>query len=410
LAVVPAFFATVFVREFLAQPLSFFMPGIRRRVFRLQLGFCLWAGLLAMLGMRAEAELAWPDAGAYGAFGLAYAALICIITLESARWGMFFVLLLVFWPTLPLLGARWGAEPWVPGHAGLLLGFGASGLLYLGLRARSRSLHRSLCGRQVDHLADWWSPVRWERMRIRREETRQLVGARPGSPLLAGALAAGRRSGTVTRACQLGWVVLSRSLPQARRLWLPTAKVILCLLVLPYVDSLFAGREAGMRFSGWIIIPAVFCANGMVRLGRRNAILASRADRERAGLLVGFAVVVVTGIVGVGLWACSHALAQVMPAMTIGGRAWTYHLPAGHMAWLALAIAPAQVLSCVARRRPGNHWPAGLGMQLFLLLHLPLLLVRHAVAVPLVAGFALATALAFVVLWHHRCRHGEIVE
>jgi hypothetical protein len=416
LAVVPGFFTTVFAREFLAQPLSFFMPGIRRRVFRLQLGLCLLAGLLAMLGMRAVASLAWSDAGAYGAFGLAYAASICILTLHFARWGMAATLMFVLWPLFPLLGARLGGVTWAPRYAALALAFGAACLLYLGLRARSLGLHRSLCGRQVYHLADWWSPERWERMRARRQEGRQLDGARPGSRLLAGvlarAVAAGRRTGAAALPWQLAWVLLSRSLPQSRRVWSPALMVILSLFVLPYVDSLFDCSETIMRgwFTGWIVAPALWCSSGMVRLGRRNAILARRADRERAGLLVGFAIVVFTGALGVIMWSCGHALAPVMPAMAIAGRSWTYHVPARHVAWLALAIAPAQLLSCVLRRRPGTSWPAMLGFQVLLQVHILLLGIRHAVSVPIVAGFALSATLAYVLVWRRRCRHGEIVE
>ncbi len=413
-ATLPIFATSLFAREYLALPLSFFVVGTRRRLFRAQVGLCVLTGFAIILGMRATNSVTWASAGSFGAFGLAWGALICVVTLRFARWGVAVWLLLVQWP---LFGTRWISESWVREQTWFALMVAAACLLYLGRRLDSARLHRSLCGQNVVQLADWWDPSRLERMKARQENAQLLASTRRGARLLTGILdrahAALRRGDRgSTRAWQLTWAVVSRSLPQSRRTWSPVAMLVLTLLVLPYLDSIHDDHGTVMRgwFAGWVIAPAIYCADGIVRLVRRNAILESRIARERAGLRVGAGTLIVAGLLGAACWAVGRALAQVVPDLPIGGRVWTYHAPAPHVAFLAAAIVPSQLLAVAALRRPHTRWPNGLGFQLLLLMHFLMLGVRHAVSGPIVAAFALACAAAFVAVWCRRCRRSDIVE
>jgi hypothetical protein len=413
-AVWPGFVVALFAREFLAQPLSFFMAGLRRTIFKTQAGLCLSAGLATVLAMRLAASVSWAEALAMGALSFAYSAFTCVVTLRFARWGAFVWMVLIQWP---LFGVRVTPLLWVRDQAWPALLVGAGCLVVLGHRAANVRLHRSLCGRPVAQLADWWDPARWERMKVRREGAGQLGPDRPGSRLLVCLLArvqaaTVRGNDLAGRSWQLAWVVVSRSLPQSRRNLSALAMFVVCVLVAPYIDS-HADRSAAELagwFSGFVVLPALGLASGMVRLGRCNGVLLSRVLRERAGLLVGMGAVVVAGISGFALWGVGRVFAWVLPAVSIGNGLWTYHAPAAHVAWLPLAIAPAQLLTAAARRRPGTSWPAGLGVQVFLLMQVLCLGVPGGVSVWVVAGFAVISAAAFGVVWRRRCRLGDVVE
>lgn len=253
----PVFFSSLFAREYLAQPLSFFVAGTRRRLLRAQLGLCLFAGLGTVLGMRLVASESWAGAWSFGALGLAAGALICVVTLLFARWGVAAWLFLVQWP---LLGAHWLAGSWPREQALISLIAGTALLALLGIRLRNAGWHRALCGRPVAQLADWWDPGRLERMKARQESARPGASRRSWSRVLAGTLdraqaAVARGDHLAARAWQLAWVVVSRSLPQTRRLWSPAMMVVFCVAILPYLDSLTDRRETALPgwFAGWLV-------------------------------------------------------------------------------------------------------------------------------------------------------------
>jgi len=411
---IPIWVVASFAREFLAQPPSFLLPGLRKSLLRTLLLLCLGACLASMLAMVAFTPVSMATALTVGVCGLATSALIGLLALKYPRlsflvWGQ-----LVIWPLYKL---RVDSLSWSGDYTWIAVMVGLVCLGFLIRSMRTRDFHRSLCTQPVMHLADWYDPARKERKKLQRERIRSFQARSNGSALLDwihghARIAARRGQAARTRAWLHTWAVVAEFLPSRRRFLVSAGILILLLLTFPYLDSFFmSDTETSLRwFSGWLVTPALFAAVGTGYLGRRSALLTSRHVREQTGLYVGMVTVLMAGTLGLAVWMIGQGLAQVMPALPISSTIWSYHAPAAYVALLPLAIVPVQLLAVVVRRRPSSIWPYSVGFQVFLILHILMQTAPGAWIGLIVGGFAAASAAIYVVLWRRRCRQGDILE
>lgn len=394
----PVFVCALFAREYLSWEGSFLAGSeIRGRFLRLNLLLCCLAGAV---GAAARPQ----SALAMAALAFGGAALTGVVTLRFARWGMFVWMLAIFWP-LFMIPSRTGA--WVFAHAWIGLAVGAACVALHVATLAGASWHRGLCTRRVAHLADWWDLERFEKRRaessgslrttfwmLERARRATLTGHQRAARFWQGAYPV---------------VTCGRSVP-GRFANNAVGAVIIIFMAL-YVDSFVAGRTSMHGwFAGMIVMPALSLLPGLVRLGRRNGLLLSRASRHRAGLAIGMASVALGAAAGAVLWSLGTILAHLIPAWTVGGRAWACTAPPLHVLFLVPAIAPAPLLFAAARRVGSPTAQLQLSFPLFLILHGVLSMAPGVVAAAIVGGLSATTFLAFLFVWHRRCFHADVPE